>query len=189
MQRTNGVRKASPVRGGGAKRRRGFTAVFCTALSIFHRVIASQCSHWRGNPFPLAKGCDFPLHSRSCWEPEPPLCKGRWRGAPEGLLQCCWLCCATPDYSRTNLALPKGERPPGAISFVSRRKIWKKGVPKDPLSFGISANSAADAFALTYWFPALSHWCLARILTSGGVPERCPICLQKRGSGHPLGNS
>ena len=68
----------------------------------------------------------------------------------EGLMQSSWISCAKSGYSRTNLPLRKEKRPPGAISFVSRRKIWKKGVPKDPLSFGISADCAANAFALTY---------------------------------------
>ena len=48
---------------------------------------------------------------------------------------------------------------------------------------------SANAFALTNRFPAPSHWCLARILTSGGVPELRPQCLQRRDSGQPLGNS
>ena len=104
-------------------------------------------------------------------------------------MQSSWLSCAKSDCSGTTFPLYKRKRPPGAISFVSRRKIWKKGVPKDPLSFGISANSAANAFALTYRFQTNSHRCLARILISGGVPERCPMCLQRRDSGQPLGNS
>ena len=54
------------------------------------------------------------------------------------------------DYSKVNELLYKRERPPGAISFVSRRKIWKKGVPKNASFFGISADCAANAFALTY---------------------------------------
>ena len=57
------------------------------------------------------------------------------------------------------------------------------------MSFGISADCAADAFALTNRCQTCAHWCLARILTSGGVPERCPQCLQKRSSGQPRGNS
>ena len=145
---------------------------------------------------------------------------------PEGLMQRRGSSCAKSGYSRTNLPLLSGQRPPGAISFVSRRKIWKKGVPKNASFFGISEfqngvpaeaqpsggfggerrssgvselfalgrkrgirslrRRSANAFALTYRFPAPSHWCLARILTSGGVPERCPICLQKSSAGQPL---
>ena len=58
----------------------------------------------------LAEGYDFPLHSRSCWAAKPPLCKGRWRGAPEGLMQRRWSSCATPDYSTSpNPAVPSRE--------------------------------------------------------------------------------
>ena len=48
---------------------------------------------------------------------------------------------------------------------------------------------SANAFALTYRFPAPSHWCLARILTSGGVPELRPDTAHWAFAGQPLGNS
>ena len=55
----------------------------------------------------LSEGCDIPTHSRSCWVPKPPLCKGRWRGAPEGLMQSSWLRCAKNDCSMSkNPAVP-----------------------------------------------------------------------------------
>ena len=61
----------------------------------------------RGNPFPWQTPLDFLAHLWSCWEPKPPLCKGRWRGAPEGLLQCSWKCCAKSDCSMSqNPAAP-----------------------------------------------------------------------------------
>ena len=57
------------------------------------------------------------------------------------------------------------------------------------MSFGISADCAANAFALTNRCQTFSHRCLARILTSGGVPEPCPDTAHWAFAGQPRGNS
>ena len=83
----------------------------------------------------------------------------------------------------------QGGAPSGGILFLFVKKEYGERHAKEPMVLWKLLHYAAYAFALTNRCQTYSHWCLARILISGGVPERCPICLQKISTGQPRGNS
>ena len=70
----------------------------------------------------------------------------------------------------------QGGAPSGGILFLFVKKEYGERHSKEPMVLWKLLHYAADAFALTNRCQPYSHWCLARILTSGGVPELRPEC-------------
>ena len=65
----------------------------------------------------------------------------------------------------------QGGAPSGGILFLFVKKEYGERHSKEPMVLWKLLHYAADAFALTNRCQTNSHWCLARILISGGVPE------------------
>ena len=65
----------------------------------------------------------------------------------------------------------QGGAPSGGILFLLVKKEYGERHSKEPMVLWKLLHYAADAFALTNRCQTNSHWCLARILISGGVPE------------------
>ena len=72
-------------------------------------------------------------------------------------------------------ALQRGT-PFGDAIFLLVKKDSRERHAKEPMVLWKLLHYAAYAFALTNRCQTYSHWCLARILISGGVPELRPIC-------------